>query len=69
MNRHDNHPAPHLPRCLIAEDEPLLAAGLRAFYDAMDRYTLADLKRGPAGEQIVTMHREFLRSAGSLPAA
>ncbi|HLL11034.1 MAG TPA: Rrf2 family transcriptional regulator, partial [Rubrivivax sp.] len=46
-----------------------LAAGLRAFYDAMDRYTLADLKRGPAGEQIVTMHREFLRSAGSLPAA
>jgi DNA-binding LytR/AlgR family response regulator len=30
MNRHDNHPPPHLPRCLIAEDEPLLAAGLRS---------------------------------------
>ncbi|RJF96183.1 RrF2 family transcriptional regulator [Noviherbaspirillum saxi] len=38
-----------------------LAAGLRAFYDAMDRYTLADLIGGSVGEQIIVMHRNFLR--------
>ena len=39
-----------------------LAAGLRAFYDAMDQYTLADISGGPVGERIITMHSAFLRS-------
>lgn len=38
-----------------------LAAGLRAFYAAMDQYTLADLTRGKVGEQIIVMHREFVQ--------
>lgn len=50
-------------QCRLSNDCVLrsaLAAGLRAFYDAMDRYTVADLTRGATGEQVVTMHREFL---------
>jgi Rrf2 family nitric oxide-sensitive transcriptional repressor len=39
-----------------------LAAGLRAFYDAMDRYVLADVSGGTVGEQIIVMHRNFLGS-------
>ena len=39
-----------------------MAAGLRAFYDAMDQYTLADISGGTVGERIITMHRAFLRS-------
>jgi Rrf2 family nitric oxide-sensitive transcriptional repressor len=37
-----------------------LKKGLRAFYDAMDDYTLADITKGAVGEQIVHMHRKFL---------
>lgn len=37
-----------------------LAAGMRAFYDAMDRYTLAQITAGGTGEQIVRMHRMYL---------
>lgn len=40
-----------------------LRSGLHAFYDAMDRYTLADMTKGAAGEQIVRMHRNFLSAA------
>jgi Rrf2 family nitric oxide-sensitive transcriptional repressor len=36
-----------------------LAAGLRAFYDAMDAYTLADIAKGKVGEQVLVMHRRF----------
>jgi Rrf2 family nitric oxide-sensitive transcriptional repressor len=53
-------------KCRLSKDCLLrgaLAAGLRAFYDAMDRYTLADVSGGAVGEQIITMHREFVRSA------
>lgn len=39
-----------------------LAAGLQAFYDAMDRYTLANLTGGTVGEQIIMMRRDFLLS-------
>jgi Rrf2 family nitric oxide-sensitive transcriptional repressor len=52
-------------QCRLSQDCVLrgaLAAGSRAFYDAMDRYTLADLTRGKVGEQVIVMHREFLRS-------
>ncbi len=51
-------------RCRLSKDcllRAALAAGLRAFYDAMDRYTLADVSGGIVGEQIITMHRDFLR--------
>jgi Rrf2 family nitric oxide-sensitive transcriptional repressor len=37
-----------------------LSAGLRAFYDTMNGYTLADITKGGTGEQIVRMHRTFL---------
>jgi len=37
-----------------------LAVGLNAFYDAMDRYVLADVSKGNVGEQIIVMHRNFL---------
>lgn len=39
-----------------------MAAGLRAFYEAMDRYVLADVSSGTVGEQIIVMHLNFLRS-------
>ena len=45
-----------------------LQAGLRAFYDAMDRYTLADLCAGSTGEQIVRMHHMFLQGDEALHA-
>lgn len=51
-------------QCRLSKDCGLrgaLAAGLRAFYDAMDGYTLADVSGGAIGEQIITMHRDFLR--------
>lgn len=38
-----------------------LANGLRAFYAAMNHYSLADLTADGAGEQIVRMHRSFIR--------
>jgi Rrf2 family nitric oxide-sensitive transcriptional repressor len=37
----------------------MLRAGMRAFYEAMDRYTLADATAGGTGEQVVRMHRMF----------
>lgn len=52
-------------QCRLSKDCLLrgaLAAGLRAFYDAMDRYVLADVTSGAVGEQIIVMHRNFLRS-------
>jgi Rrf2 family nitric oxide-sensitive transcriptional repressor len=36
-----------------------LKAGMRAFYDAMDSYTLAQITSGSTGEQVVRMHRMF----------
>ena len=40
-----------------------LAAGLRGFYDAMDQFSLADLSGGTVGQQIVVMHRQFMRAS------
>ena len=37
----------------------MLRAGMRAFYEAMDRYTLAHATAGNTGEQVVRMHRMF----------
>ena len=50
-------------QCRLSKDCLLrgaLAAGLNAFYDAMDRYALADVSQGTVGEQIIVMHRNFL---------
>jgi Rrf2 family nitric oxide-sensitive transcriptional repressor len=52
-------------QCALRRDcllRAAMAAGLRAFFDAMDRYVLADVSSGLIGEQIVMMHRNFLRS-------
>ncbi|QNA87542.1 Rrf2 family transcriptional regulator [Massilia sp. Dwa41.01b] len=37
----------------------ILKAGMRAFYQEMDRHTLAHVTAGATGEQIVRMHRMF----------
>lgn len=37
-----------------------LRVGLRAFYDAMDTYSLADITGGTTGQQIIRMHSDFL---------
>ncbi len=45
-----------------------LMAGMRAFYNTMDGYTLAMIVQGNAGEQIVRMHRSFMaRTEPSMP--
>ena len=51
--------------CVLRKDCRLrgaLAIGMRAFYDAMDGFTLADITAGRTGEQIVRMHRRYLDS-------
>lgn len=50
------------PDCIL---RGALAEGLRAFYDAMDRYTLADVTKGSTGQQVVRMHREFMQGLAS----
>jgi Rrf2 family nitric oxide-sensitive transcriptional repressor len=48
--------------CALALDcqlRGLLKAGMRAFYEAMDRCTLAQLTSGSTGEQVIRMHRKF----------
>jgi len=50
--------------CRLSRDCMLRGAlkeGMRAFYDSLDRYTLAELTSGRAGERIVRMHRQFLK--------
>jgi Rrf2 family nitric oxide-sensitive transcriptional repressor len=49
----------------------MLRAGMRAFYEAMDRYTLAHATAGTTGEQVVRMHQMFWNGAAgktALPA-
>jgi Rrf2 family nitric oxide-sensitive transcriptional repressor len=41
----------------------MLRAGMRAFYDAMDRYTLSQATSGATGEQVVRMHKMFWSGA------
>jgi Rrf2 family nitric oxide-sensitive transcriptional repressor len=43
----------------------MLRAGMRAFYEAMDRYTLAHATSGSTGEQVVRMHRMFWDGAAT----
>lgn len=45
----------------------MLRAGMRAFYEAMDRYTLAHATSGNTGEQVVRMHRMFWDGAIAVP--
>ena len=37
----------------------MLRAGMRAFYDAMDGFTLAQATGGATGERVIQMHRMF----------
>jgi Rrf2 family nitric oxide-sensitive transcriptional repressor len=56
-------------KCRLAGDCKLreaLAAGMRAFYEELDSYTLADVTRSSTGEQIVHMHRSFLQRGSSV---
>ncbi len=49
--------------CQLAGDCGLraaLKAGMRAYYQVMDGYSLADITKGNTGEQIVRMHQAFL---------
>lgn len=49
--------------CPLASDcilRSALRVGVDAFYDAMNRHTLADLVRGNSGIQIIRLHRQFL---------
>lgn len=51
--------------CRLSRDCRLreaLQIGLNAFYDAMNAYTLVDMAKGGTGDQIVRMHRSFLRT-------
>jgi Rrf2 family nitric oxide-sensitive transcriptional repressor len=41
----------------------MLRAGMRAFYDAMDRYTLSQATSGATGEQVMRMHKMFWSAA------
>jgi len=50
------------PDCILRD---ALAEGLRAFYDAMDRYTLADITKGSTGQKVVRMHRAFIQRLAS----
>lgn len=53
-------------QCRLSQDCRLRSAldeGLKAFYDALDRYTVADMTAGGTGEKIVRMHRAFLEQA------
>ncbi len=43
----------------------MLRAGMRAFYEAMDRYTLAHATAGNTGEQVMRMHRMFWDGAAA----
>jgi Rrf2 family nitric oxide-sensitive transcriptional repressor len=38
----------------------MMRAGMRAFYEAMDRFTLAQATSGATGEQVIRMHRMFV---------
>jgi Rrf2 family nitric oxide-sensitive transcriptional repressor len=44
----------------------MLRAGMRAFYEAMDRYTVAQVTSGVTGEQVIRMHRMFLSGNNEL---
>jgi Rrf2 family transcriptional regulator, nitric oxide-sensitive transcriptional repressor len=43
----------------------MLRTGMKAFYEAMDRFTLADATAGNTGEQVMRMHRMFWDGAAA----
>ncbi|MFC5513022.1 RrF2 family transcriptional regulator [Massilia jejuensis] len=44
-----------------------LNAGMRAFYQELDRYTLASITAGSTGKRIVEMHKMFWRGTAAGP--
>lgn len=58
-------------RCALRLDcqlRGLLKSGMRAFYQEMDRHTLASITGGGTGEQIVRMHQMFWSGTTASPA-
>lgn len=54
------------PPCVLRNGcrlKATLDGALEAFYQALDRTTLADVVSAPTGETIIRMHRQFLGSA------
>lgn len=51
-------------RCLL---RGALNAALRAFYDELNRHTLADVCATRTGEAIIQLHRQFLSRRDALP--
>ncbi|MES2536049.1 MAG: Rrf2 family transcriptional regulator [Pseudomonadota bacterium] len=54
--------------CRLSQDCRLrgaLKAGLQAFYDAMNAYTLLDITKGTTGQQIMRMHRSFVSQSSA----
>lgn len=51
-------------RCLL---QGALNAALRAFYDELNRHTLADVCATRTGEAIIQLHRQFLSRRDALP--
>jgi Rrf2 family nitric oxide-sensitive transcriptional repressor len=55
--------------CRLSMDCQLRAAlqsGMRAFYQAMDRFTLAQMAGGGTGEQIIRMHKLYWGEAAAV---
>lgn len=55
-------------QCRLSHDCRLrgaLMVGMRAFYAAMDGFTLAQMNQGGTGAQIIQMHRNYTRLAGA----
>lgn len=58
--------------CALSPDcrlRGVLKAGMRAFYQELDRYTLAQMTEGCTGEQIVQMHTMFWNGTAAGSAA
>lgn len=53
-------------RCLL---QGALNAALRAFYDELNRHTLADVCAKRTGEAIIALHRQFLAQRGEASTA
>ncbi|MDQ8020335.1 MAG: Rrf2 family transcriptional regulator [Moraxellaceae bacterium] len=58
----DETPCTLRGRCLL---KGALNAGLAAFYDKMNEYSLADVCRGRTGTAIVSLHRDFMSALGA----
>lgn len=59
----DDPPCGLAGRCILSG---ALRSGLNAFYDHMNEYTLADVSAGRTEAAIITLHRNYIASLGSV---